>query len=746
MERQQISFASQHRDPSLLVLTVPAEIAVGGEELSAFATPLDARRGGLLLAFPSGLLAESALSPAGGFTDDMLVGPSREFEMDMFEEDESGSVFPTGSKGSVLVADFNNAVLPLLREYDPVTDSTEEIFSFVDTNPAAMPSAAELLSVAMDWAAGDSASRVHFYSAREEPAVPKIPASSGRQPALRKAGAKRVTTASLAEQLVALTAQVAMLQATQEEQKVVRDVPPLPVSKSPPSADHAGGLTDLSMGVGLHKMPPVSLGLSPSVPRVSTPAKALQLLGPPPRTRMSPSPHQPLEKWDEPVDPLKAPPEILEHTLAQQSAALTTLVSHLIQGGDTLGLEASGATGASSSSTRGTLKREQLQQSLATGQSHFFMMLQQQICRRLQPSNVVPKTEDELNARAPSLLTYLERYGGFKGQKEAGLAMWVIAHAVDAASRGDFHMTREYLALAVMGLEQSAFDVGAWDLAYIVTLAEDPPAALFQEKMSSVTASARPFAPLIPAGLATISLAYLKEIDVLQNRRQEIRPKKGHVGKQEEDSSPSPKRRPKFLEEAEGHHGWHSLASQKQRKFRSYLNAVSSGVQASPGRDLPEACLSPCDTRTASTRPPCSPMPGGTERGGKLPVKCPEAGLSGLQFLNSRQASFSLWMSKLTTLVLKSRCSFSAFLANSIRVSKSPFSRPPRTPSLFPVPVPASGTFDRMPTGLSSAKRRSLLLRRVLHVCCMALNFWHYGGTFVSDDLAALLYQSGWAT
>ena len=119
--------------------------------------------------------------------------------------------------------------------------------------------------------------------------------------------------------------------------------------------------------------------------------------------------------------------------------------------------------------------------------------------------------------------------------------MWVIAHAVDAASRGDLHMTREYLALAVMGLEQSVFAAGSWDLACIVTLA-----ALFQEKMTSVTASARPFSPLIPASMATIALAYLKEIDVLQNRRQEIRPKKGQQSKQEEDTSPSPRRRPKF--------------------------------------------------------------------------------------------------------------------------------------------------------------------------------------------------------
>lgn len=125
--------------------------------------------------------------------------------------------------------------------------------------------------------------------------------------------------------------------------------------------------------------------------------------------------------------------------------------------------------------------------------------------------------------------------------------MWVAAHAADAAARGDFHTTGAFLALLIMGLEQSAFDAGSWDLAYILTLVEDPPANLFQEKVRSITASARPFSPLIPAPLATISLAYLKEIYLLQSRRNEMKGKKGQSARQEEgDSTPCPKRRPKF--------------------------------------------------------------------------------------------------------------------------------------------------------------------------------------------------------
>ena len=351
-----------------------------------------------------------------------------------------------------------------------------------------------------------------------------------------------MTTAILAEQLNALSAQVALLASEREEQQNKQPVPPLP-TRPQAFVDPATGRGDLGPAVAQRKMPPLSQGLA--TPARTTPAKALQLLGPPPKTRMSPLSMASPVLADEPRDPLRAPPDPTEQALAQQSAALTALVSHLIQGNDPFGLDPSSSSGVPSSSTKGTQKREQLQQALAVGQSNFFMMLQQQLCRRLQPSNTVPKTEEELNARAPSLLTYLERYGGFKGQKEAGLLMWVIGHAVDAAAWGDFHATREFLALAVMGLEQSAFDAGNWDLAFVLTLTGDPPTALFQDRMTSMTSSASPFSPLIPSQLASISLAYLKEIDLLQNRRQEKRVKKGQQQK-EEEGSPSPRRKPKF--------------------------------------------------------------------------------------------------------------------------------------------------------------------------------------------------------
>ena len=91
------------------------------------------------------------------------------------------------------------------------------------------------------------------------------------------------------------------------------------------------------------------------------------------------------------------------------------------------------------------------------------------------------------------------------------------------------------------------------------------------------------------------------------------------------------------------------------------------------------------------------------------------------------------WCSMLTSMVLRSRTSFAAYLAKSFRPSQTVAQS---VPTVFPLPVPDSRPlFDRMPPGLSSSKRRSLHLGRALHVMCMALNFWHSGGCFSDLDL-----------
>jgi len=137
----------------------------------------------------------------------------------------------------------------------------------------------------------------------------------------------------------------------------------------------------------------------------------------------------------------------------------------------------------------------------------------------LQEASLIQTSpEERRGAGSPpkvSLLTYLERYGGYRGQREAGLSMWILASS-------DFSATKEFLALGVMALEQSVFDAGDWSLAYILAMVEDPPATMFSERMNSITAAGRPFSPLVPPLLASTNLSHIKELEVLQTRRPDL--------------------------------------------------------------------------------------------------------------------------------------------------------------------------------------------------------------------------------
>ena len=251
-----------------------------------------------------------------------------------------------------------------------------------------------------------------------------------------------------------------------------------------------------------------------------------------------------LPQFDEPYDPLGAPPDPQDQILSQQTAALNALVSHLVQGGgEGLGVDYHGGGAASSSTKRHRKKGEAAARSCG------------------QAVNLFPGFATADLPEASSI--YRDPTDGGGGGKKGTLfadpptkVWWVQgaersgaddAHALDSAASGDVYATKEYLALGVMALEQSAFDAGDWGLAYVLPLIEDPPQVLFQDRAQSITSAGRPFAPLIPPQLATINLAYLKEIDLLQTRRMEMKGKKNQsaVPKSQEES-PSPRRKPKF--------------------------------------------------------------------------------------------------------------------------------------------------------------------------------------------------------
>ena len=88
LEKRSIVFAATSTDHSLLVLHLAEELTESGTELQMFAVPLVARKKGMLLAIPMGLLKSSLMFPEGPIDEEALVGPSCVFEVDMILEDE----------------------------------------------------------------------------------------------------------------------------------------------------------------------------------------------------------------------------------------------------------------------------------------------------------------------------------------------------------------------------------------------------------------------------------------------------------------------------------------------------------------------------------------------------------------------------------------------------------------------------------------------------------------------------------
>ena len=92
--------------------------------------------------------------------------------------------------------------------------------------------------------------------------------------------------------------------------------------------------------------------------------------------------------------------------------------------------------------------------------------------------------------------------------------------------------------------------------------------------------------------------------------------------------------------------------------------------------------------------------------------------------------SFPKWCASLTAQVLRTRTAFSKFLVDSFSSQSSPLAP---SPALFPLALP--GEFPKMIPGASSRVRRKIHFERVVYIMVLALNFWHFGGSFVSFEV-----------
>ena len=503
------------------------------------------RNGGLLFAVPSGFLDENVLLDVYGAEVETVLGPSREFSSDLCEEDDDANPVLLGRKTEVLVVDLSDDVLGGCAEYDPVTHDFNACTSFDADRPVALPLITDVFQEIREWLGNAADDRGLFYSAQEdqEPVVPPKAAA-----AKKSSPPKKVTNQTIMEHLTMLGTQMQALAAQQEELRSA--------TFKAPSAIPVPGPAKLMPITS--KVPAVSSHFPAATGATSTIAK---LVGPPPKTKafVVSAAEEGQESGGLQADPAveASEPSNIVKAISQQSQALTALVAHLA-GGDPLSeLQLGGATGAGVSlSSKGVARRERMQQDLALRRSTYFLQVQQQLFRRMHPSLPVPQTEEELVASGTTMTSYLEKQGGYKHQRDQALPMWLAAHAMDSAMMGDMHGCKEFLAILVTCMEQASHD-GNWSVAYLLSLLEMPPSTIFSERIQHLHSLERPFSPLVPQPWAACALAYLKEVDVLANKKAELKapkaPSKAASSASEEGSpSPSPRRRPKFPKAPKG--------------------------------------------------------------------------------------------------------------------------------------------------------------------------------------------------
>lgn len=346
--------------------------------------------------------------------------------------------------------------------------------------PAAFPKVADVVPKVLEWCDAAVTGRVHFYSAREE---------QERTPPPKRAAPKKITHAALVEQLTALSAQVKLL--SDQQQQMMQ-------AKSSSSADRVPD--PVLGGTMAARLPSLAAGLGASCSSFGSSSACSSN-----RTSWSSGSCESRRTSPFEFGSGSGGPHGSGHC-----KSLTALVAHLTGGTDALhDLSGRGASTLPMSG-RGVAGREKMQQELAARSSGFFLQVQQQLYKRRRPSRQVPKTRTEVTASGVSMTAYLERYGGYRHARDAGLALWVAAHATTL---------RVYQRVFGSSCGGPRTECPRRIMEFGVGLDFDGRSSCLADRMTPVVSHGRPLSPLIPPNWAATSLANLKEIELLVTRK-----------------------------------------------------------------------------------------------------------------------------------------------------------------------------------------------------------------------------------
>lgn len=509
--------------------------------------------GGLLVAMPSALVPAGSLPVDPSEAD--VIGPHTHLEVPGVRMSDIGTEH-LGTDISLQVVDLGVGALAALTPLSMVPESEDQGLIGFGEDIDIIPDPSILVDLVREWLAAQSGQRAAFYSAEEggdfvEEEVRAVPLPtrrerttaitppdpSPRQQKVKEPPKKRVTTAALSEQLTslmdlipAMTDQIAELQrgqtALQETVHQQAMTPPVRASQVPVS-QAVQGVSNFAKMVG---QPPRTKALQPVPPGLPIVTSGLDGNVAPQTYAEETSPtHQ--------VDPFA-------QAMLEQSKALMTLVAQMQQGGDPL-LDGQPSSSGGSLGTRGSVGRERLQRELSTKSGAFFLAVLQNAVKRLRPASPKPQTIEEISGTDFSMIHYLERFGGYGQFKELGLIQYALAHITDALVHSDLNGARDYLALLMVGVDQANLDGNKWELAYRMMLLEEPPSQLWSYRNQSFDPRSKSFSSLAPQQWTTVALAYSKEMDYIQTKRQEVTHPKASSSAQP-TLTPGPKKKGRF--------------------------------------------------------------------------------------------------------------------------------------------------------------------------------------------------------
>lgn len=522
MEKRDLKLAVRGR-PGLLVLGLAAELSEPQADVESLALPLMVRDGGFLVAVPYGAFDQQVLLDGLADDADGDVGPNKLFESGLTAEAEDGSLLDLQKNCKFYVVDLKDDMLVSLRDYNPESDSMDAIVPFSAEDPYALPSLGGVTEKVRDWASSaHQGRRAAFYSAREEP----DPTANGGPP--KKAPARRVTTAALLDRVEALSAQVQLLSGAEcaegssytsrcckscrralcwictsncKDAKAIRCIE----SKYGRRRPCEGSCSSVSASSS-------EVRCSQSIPSCSQAwacyvrGRALHFL----RSASGPYAHC---------------PQPAEFGFDCACCALDCWWR-----GSPFGFWF-------------FFFLFELYQREVDGRSvsrviYLFPSISAAALQENEPQYGGSEDGGGHPEEPTSLADYLERHGG--------IILWMLSYAMDAGARGEDRLMKEHLALAVASIEQCAVDQGEWCLGFLLSLSADPPLQLFQDRHQTVAMHQRSFGGLVPPQWSTVAVAFLKEMEVLNTKKQDLSKKSRTAIEDAEDPDASPRRRPRF--------------------------------------------------------------------------------------------------------------------------------------------------------------------------------------------------------